>query len=160
MDRRTRPVTWLPALPMESTQNKGEAYRKALKTKLRAAVPRSLRKTVFRIAGLEDPLTQLDSQKLRELEKLDTFLKTHFPEEMATEPVSVPRDKLRALADQLNLEMFGPGARVAPVQTKYTSTFTVDFCVDHVLSECAARLCPAHQPKIAFECLSVCVPLS
>lgn len=98
MDRlvRTRPVVAAPP-PEPAPQQKGEAYRKQLKSRLRAAVPRSLRKSTFRLAGLEDPLVQLDSQKLRELEKLEFWLISHFPTEMATEPVIVPRDKLRTI---------------------------------------------------------------
>jgi hypothetical protein len=100
----------LPGYP-ELAAQKGEAYRKALKARLRAAVPRSLRKATFRIAGMDDPFVQLDSQKLKELEKLEVWLKQHFPAEMECEPVAVPRDKLRQLVDRLSVS-FGRGVWV------------------------------------------------
>ena len=93
---RTRPLTMVSQLE-SAPQQKGELYRKQLKSRLRAAVPRSMRKSTFRLAGLEDPMVQLDSQKLRELEKLEFWLISHFPAEMAVEPVCVPREKLRTI---------------------------------------------------------------
>lgn len=101
---RTRPP---PPAPMDPPQNRGELYRKTLKARLRAAIPRSMRKTAFRLAGMDAPAVQLDSQKLRELEKLEAWLKTLFPAEMECDPVCVPRDRLKAHLDKLDRGLCG-----------------------------------------------------
>jgi hypothetical protein len=83
--------------------NRGEAYRKQLKAKLRSAVPRSLRKQAFRLAELEEPFVQLDSQKLKELEKLERWLTDQFPDEMVHDKVDIPRERLmRRLREEEN----------------------------------------------------------
>ena len=76
---------------------RGEAYRKALKTRLRAAIPRSLRKRAFLLAGLREPTIQLDSQKLKELEVLERWLVQHFPAEMSKPDVVILRKDLLEL---------------------------------------------------------------
>lgn len=158
--RASKPLHLVP-LPSDHGAQRGEAYRKELKGRLRAAVPRSLRKLTFRVAGLDDPLVQLDSQKLRELEKLESWLIKHFPTEMSATPVCVPRERLRSLVERVGYASCPSGT--APACSRWVVSPARPFlCGSIGLSDvlltrrAGGPTRPAHADFVLL-CLPVCV---